>query len=398
LEVQAATDTFRLAMLDADRVATLVIERARARASATTFMTVAGGATVHHPYTDQEKFAQSFPAFPTIYELAEAIRAAYYTSLLTEEARPCRPRLVFASRELHPPVHLFNEPVPLDVPNLRRLCFAAGSRAGLTWVARSGKLYLTGIIAEEEAPWTRLIISAPATGGLDISCMNTLLVAARGDKVFSWASSSRPQLCAGVGLEIGYLFRNANMEACRCVVDSFVGTTHGGSLWVVDEGANVDGLHIGYRFQASAPWENRVAAEPEHADKMWSSVAHMSGIDGAVLVDCKMRPIGAGVFVDLEKDDFDVQVLQDDGSLAIQKRDQTGGGRHRSAISFCKHHGPAYALVASSDGKVSAVTTRFAGDVPLIAEFLLTEPHSDAGPQRATDLGGSPRPLFLRHL
>jgi len=91
-------------------------------------------------------------------------------------------------------------------------------------------------------------------------------------------------------------------------------------------------------------------------------------------VDAKMELLGAGVFADIKDDKLDAYLAHHDGTFEHVAGEQLGGGRHRSAVSFCRQIGRAYALVKSDDGRLTAVSNGWTDEPPIVRHFQPTPP------------------------
>jgi hypothetical protein len=98
------------------------------------------------------------------------------------------------------------------------------------------------------------------------------------------------------------------------------------------------------------------------------AVGRLSAIDGAVLLTAGAQLLGFGAFVDL---DPNLQVVRYDslGWREVVSAAETGGGRQRSAVSFCAQHVPSLALVLSEDRGLSLVRHRVGEDLPEIVRI-----------------------------
>ena len=84
------------------------------------------------------------------------------------------------------------------------------------------------------------------------------------------------------------------------------------------------------------------------------SVAALSRIDGAIVVNCSPAVLGFGVICHKfgAPATTALRVIDPSDPFAGEEvpSSEFGGSRHRSAINFCSSHSPAAAIVASHDG------------------------------------------------
>jgi hypothetical protein len=78
--------------------------------------------------------------------------------------------------------------------------------------------------------------------------------------------------------------------------------------------------------------------------------------------------IGFGAFIDLDQTLQVVQV-RGEGPAEVLQVQEVGGGRHRSAVTFCARHVPSMAIVHSEDGAISVVRHRCGSEMPEIIRF-----------------------------
>jgi hypothetical protein len=124
--------------------------------------------------------------------LARIIEHVFWTSLLTEEGRPSRPRLVYApSRESGYVVHWFTEPKPLTPETLAKLAPACGPLNYLAFHLERGAPLLTGIVSHQGAAPFDLIVAAAGTGAVDLIWNGYRLVTLRSGQL---ARSSQNRL------------------------------------------------------------------------------------------------------------------------------------------------------------------------------------------------------------
>lgn len=87
------------------------------------------------------------------------------------------------------------------------------------------------------------------------------------------------------------------------------------------------------------------------------ALAHLSAVDGAVLMTKKFQLIGFGAVVGFSTDTYEVFCADDRRGCETKKVDvERYGTRHRSAFDFCYRCPDAVAFVVSQDGGIKAVT------------------------------------------
>src|ERR1700732_87005 len=105
-------------MIDSQELADLVLQEARLFAQSITFNDA-------RDLTPEEKFARAITEYPLPGReiIASLFEEAFWSSWLTEEMRPCRPRLLYSPRQenMSAAVHRLEKPVSLDRDNLRKL-------------------------------------------------------------------------------------------------------------------------------------------------------------------------------------------------------------------------------------------------------------------------------------
>jgi DNA integrity scanning protein DisA with diadenylate cyclase activity len=84
------------------------------------------------------------------------------------------------------------------------------------------------------------------------------------------------------------------------------------------------------------------------------SVGYLAAVDGAVLLDSQLRVLGFGAFVNIPDQQDKVAYRSAEGVDMVEPR-QLGGGRHRSALQFCREYAPAAAVVVSEDGRITVM-------------------------------------------
>ncbi len=301
--------------------------------------------------------------------LAQVIEHVFWTSLLAEEGRPSRPRLVFApSRESGYVAHWFKEPKPLTPQALAKLAPACGPLNYLAWHLEAGSPLLTGIVSHQGAAPFDLIVAAAGTGALDLIWNGYRLVTLRTGQLARFSQNRLP----GAAVRSPYLAEllgNVSPALLERAVRVIADEGHGGSLWIVrDRASLVDtGIHIGIEVR-----EGEVGLTHRAYDERlrWlESVGHLASVDGAVVLDGDARLVGFGAFTD-STEDVMLARLHPSGEVAPIQASELGAGRHRSAAQFCSLCAPAVAYVVSEDGRISFLAAEKRTQPPLCAEIV----------------------------
>ena len=119
----------------------------------------------------------------------------------------------------------------------------------------------------------------------------------------------------------------------------------------------------------------RMNIEKAH-DEALDFVAHLTAVDGAVVLDNELGLLGAGATIQTPDSAMPEEVvLEDPRSLGDERRvalSSLGGNRHRSAVCFCaQQESLALALVASQDGDLSFFARRKDGLVHALRPYEL---------------------------
>jgi DisA bacterial checkpoint controller nucleotide-binding len=313
---------------------------------------------------------------PPLEDLAAIIEVVFWASQLTEEGRPCRPRLLhlkdadefdetvplgleWLGPALPPGVgrrsiHQFEMPVPLDVESLRKLSPAHGRLGYLTWRWGEGGAVLTGVQTPGAQDPHDLTIVAPGGGTMHLGWMRSRLVTLSAGEVRRFGTCLLPSTLRGF-VKLVKLFGRLDTALGAGIVRALVEQGHGGALWLLPEGRPLSKkVRVG-RGVASDPRGLYERWPEDDACATWlASIACLAAVDGAVVLDSHLRVLGFAAFVDLSEPVPVVRKLAD-GSDEQVLSSALGGGRHRSAVEFCRLHAPAGAVVVSEDGRVTLV-------------------------------------------
>ena len=324
----------------------------------------------------EEKFARLVASspLPESEQIAVAIEEVFWASLLTEEGRPCRPRLLYSPRQecMRPAVHRLAKPIRLNRDALRKLAPAQGPLGYLAWDCASGDAEITGIQGREGGDPCDLIISAPKNGALEIDWSCARLLTFQAGRLDRLSMAALPGVHEALDI-VRRLTGNFEPVFLNRTIQAIAAAGHGGAIWILREGCALDGVHLGYPLQRD---ERPLPQRHDVRFKWLASVGYLAMTDGAVLVDSRVKVLGFGAFIDVPDRPRMVTVHSYEGDAKQLESTKLGGGRHRSAVEFCVRFAPAAAIVVSEDGRISAMWAA-AGAAPHFAPFstlgLLTD-------------------------
>ena len=300
-----------------------------------------------------EQFARACAQFPlpTKEAAATVIEEVFWASLLTEESRPCRPRLMYSprSKDRGHSAHWLDTPIHLDRDSLRKLTPTQGSLGYLIWDSVREYPEIIGLEGSHGGVDVDFTISAPSYGALDISWHCLRIIAFRAGRLDCRSKDFLPNESSALNV-VWRLLGSFEPVYLGHAIRSITKEGHGGAVWTMGEGRDLKGIQIGHPIQRSSPPSRE---QYQQRFKWLESVGNLAAVDGAVLIDSQLRVLGFGCFVDLPDSPREVSCLV--GSSKIEKRQSKslGGGRHRSAIEFCCRFAPAAAIVVSEDGRIS---------------------------------------------
>jgi hypothetical protein len=284
--------------------------------------------------------------------IAHVFEEVFWASLLTEESRPCQPRLIYRPRqaEMSQAIHRLVRPVELTREHLRKLTPVQGPLGYLVWDVESKTPEIIGVEGRQGGDPCDFTVAAPSNGALDISWWCFRLVAVRAGRVDRLSSTRLPDMHRALDI-VRQLLGNFAPVFLGRTIQAIASEGHGGAVWIVGEGRAVEGTQIGYpvtldqrplpeRFEQRLPW--------------LKSVGYLAAVDGAVLLNSQLRVLGFGAFVNIPDQQEKVAYLSAQGVEMVEPR-QLGGGRHRSALQFCREQAPAAAVVVSEDGRITVM-------------------------------------------
>jgi hypothetical protein len=361
-------------VLDPQAIAEAVLEEARVFALNMRFDN-----PVIQTLDEKLAYLTAIDPLPTAEQLASAIERIFWASQLSEEQRPTRVRLSIvpaaAEEDAQGPASSldfirFDRDVPLTSERIKKLCQAHDpetSFLGLRFLESGPVVHGIGaLLSRDHSPgyftvrslsagvldfsWNVAHLARFAQGQLDV--LSTAVLGA--DLVLPWVSEVFDEF--GMALVL--------VPAARAIAAH----GHGGSLWFVHSHA-ADKVHcqLGYPVVEQAPLAERSPQSPMRR-AFARAVGRLSAIDGAVVLTARAQLLGFGAFVNLDPNQ---QVVRFDsfGRGEVVSAADTGGGRHRSAVSFCAQHVPSLALVMSEDRGLSLVRHRVGEDLPEIVRI-----------------------------
>ena len=347
-------------------------------------------------------------ALPERSVLVRILSVCYQASLLREEERPVRFRLILRPASEFPapggPPHglhrlVFDEPRPLTQDELRRLAPAVDFYRGLLGchVGEDGNPYLWGIVTSGPR-WVQalhggrqsfqrlppdLVVRVTSPGRVAV-CKGLLTVATLiGGRIVEpsldiFDSRWLPAFFTDVRDEIMDLHRAARerastrwanvepglvhaiaLHAVRRVVGIIRNTHHGGTLLILppqgaDSLAGLDGhVFVKYPFAPEEPrrrFRTIVLA-------LLNAIAGFAAADGAVVLDKRIDLLGFGAEIgsDLPAVRCVARARDAEATEKIVESVESVGQRHRSAYRLCNFAHDAVAIVVSQDGTVRFV-------------------------------------------
>ncbi len=362
-------------MIDRAALAAVIDEEARLRA-----LKMPGDSSPDlDPAARLARQLQKSPLPPTE-RLAVVLEELFWASLLEEEGRPCRPRLLYTLGD-HASTsgHWFEEAVPLSREALRKLAPTQGRHGYLTWTIGMRGPVIVGI---ETKPGDAFLLSAPAAGAIDAVWSRWRILTMRGGEIQRLSTCALPDATKVFDVVKDAIGGMPNLLVSTLLTIAEDG--HGGSLWLVSESTrnpqprSIAGVRMGHVLEPGPPPLERFVDEADR--QRWiASVAHLASVDGAVVLDAAARIIGFSAFVETGAPVPLIELLPSGGTRRISSPD-TGGGRHRAAAEFCRRVAPGAALVVSSDGRISVFAARRRDQPPLFSEVISLGMHVEPVP------------------
>ena len=284
----------------------------------------------------------------------QVIEETFWASMLTEENRPCRPRLIYSpsGKGRNYLTHWLTTRIPLNRDTLRKMTPTQGPLGFLVWDCGDCESKVPEIIAVEGSQYGitgDFTIAAPNYGALDISWHCIRIVAFRAGRIDCRSREFLPDQSGAMNV-VSKLLDSFDPVYLTHAIGSITKHGHGGAIWTLRHGCSIGDIQIGHQVKESNP---PVREKSSQRFKWLESVGNLAAVDGAVLIDSELQVLGFGCFIDLPDSERDVACLV--GSTGVEKRPSKslGGGRHRSAIEFCCRFAPAAAIVVSEDGRIS---------------------------------------------
>jgi hypothetical protein len=312
---------------------------------------------------------------PSAKPLAAVIEAVFWATTLSEERRPCRPRLVYSPRDREPEgAHFLRRPLPVTAQAIRKLAPAHASVGYLSWKVVGGRPVLTGFRQGHKKEAWDMTIAGPSPGTINLGWYSERLVSLNGGELKRYSKSrfagstvvselSRLALEGRDLLTPAWLFNT---------IDEVLEGGHGGSFWIVGNSKQAKHVIMGYELKDDRrPLFKRFRGAKEfQAQHQWLlHVARLTAIDGAVLLDGAGRTLGFGCFMELKSKDVPIRWITPD---VAEERSTSfkmfKGGRHRAAVEFCSSCKPAFAIVVSEDGRMIAMAGAGPGRSVICAE------------------------------
>jgi hypothetical protein len=352
---------------------------------------------------------------PTVEEF---VKAVYYTSVIPDEGRyPTICLMTYrrdSGREFHFP---FRDPLPPTASTIAKLAHAVAPGSHLCVLSDQGRLLLGGIHVTTLDPLRqfgfssfrvanplKLLIRGP--GHIDVSTGGSgALVYTAGD-IFEerllQSADAMHALAAFVAAELAGQ-TPGNIEALEDIFNDLakavVRLGHGGLLLVTrspDMGqfsssrridcpllqqllirywkdvstllansGGLDRLLAEENRQGASPHALRVASDTTMLENCLSSIGHLAGMDGAIVMDYACNVVAFNAIIARDAEGTDQARLVDHIGREIPAAEigRNRGSRHPSAMSYARRVPHSFAFVISQDGSVSAFHNRGDGTV-----------------------------------
>ncbi|CAN5675671.1 diadenylate cyclase [soil metagenome] len=303
--------------------------------------------------------------------LRDLLETAFDASLTFDEGRSCTMLLRFLPEGASGNLSAFREPQVLNVESLRRLSPAVGTdrASSLVFTVSDHQLVIVGLDMSSKADLQKgFAVRVTGPGRVDIEWANARIVTCRPDGV-RFASDNDAFTGSFAAELTGALTVSTAIPKLGVSVERIRESGHGGSIWVLppDEAVDGDAMSIGYVMDTGG----ETAVDTDDDDSLLAHlhlIADVAALDGAVLIDPELRLVGFGVFMDAISG-ADVSVFVPGGGFRTVSDTDIGGGRHRSAAAFCRHHVGAMAVVISQDGGISVIAHLRKQNGPVLFEI-----------------------------
>jgi hypothetical protein len=116
----------------------------------------------------------------------------------------------------------------------------------------------------------------------------------------------------------------------------------------------------GVNTQQASPHLLNVASDTAALEKCVNLIAHLAGMDGAIVMDYACNLVAFNAIISPDADGTDPALLVDEIGRSLDPAEVGGnrGSRHQSAMSFARRVPNAFAFVISQDGGVTAFHNR----------------------------------------
>lgn len=332
-------------MISIDEVASAVLEETKLLGESMKFDSL--------DLTPEEQFARACEhnPLPEKETLEEIIEEVFWASTLTEDSRPCRPRLIYSPRgkDRGHWAHWLDKPVPLNRDSLRKLAPTQGPLGFLVWDRYSKTPEVIAIEGSQYGIVGDFTIEASGYGALEFGWHCLRIMALRAGRLDRRSKEFLPDTSNALNV-VWKLLDSFEPVYLRHTIRSIAREGHGGAVWILRKGHTTNGIHIGYSVRTSNPPSRE---RSDQRFKWLESVGNMAAIDGAVLMNSQLEVLGIGCFLQVPNQPREVFCLT--GTNKVERRESTslGGGRHRSALEFCCQFAAAAAIVVSEDGRIS---------------------------------------------
>lgn len=331
-------------------------------------------------------------------DLAELANLCFWTSLLSEEARPVRGTLCVCSPDQAPLAFRLARPEPASVKGLVALLTAAETTSLAVHRGPQG-IEVWGILM-----WTPVYsmqLRIAGAGALVATVDAELLAVLQEGKITVPRSATETSwvevFARNVWVDRAYQDRRRLAERLHRIVAAMLNHGRGGTMVIVPAADSSWLSNVVFRFsldeQGRAALRDRIAASEQardEADRSYrtalktrplserdpqllrlrleaafshakivqstlDAIGELSAVDGALVLDDELSVIGFGAKLHLESAEFMVSVYSALGGPvgdAVHVAD-LGGMRHQSAARFVYEHPRSVAVVVSQDRRVT---------------------------------------------
>ncbi len=313
---------------------------------------------------------------PPLKEMVEVLNVLWKASLLFEEGRPCCPRLIYmgqdgSSGKASSNAHTFKDPLIFNSEILRKISPALGEVDYLSWSLQGGLPLITGIHVHRVSESPQLFFTVPKPGSIDVIWQFSRIVSFRDGELRQLSQCGLADT-AGLCSMLSRAFGTFETHFLGSIVRRVSKQKHGGAIWILNDSAQPQGIEMSYEINNEGKekmgtlmdrFDNHVARED------WlNSLAYLAAVDGAVLMNSRLQVLGFGSFIKTDEA-IKLERYKNDGTHETILSTDLGGGRHRSAVTFCHTHTPSAAIVASADGRMTFLANLNEGTMPICLEM-----------------------------